>query len=50
MLRICSKPWASVSLPLTFLNFPSVLAAATIANSKHRLNSLAVKKLLAQNG
>ena len=31
-----------------FLNFPAVLAAATIANSKHRLDSLAVKRLLAR--
>ncbi len=32
-----------------FLNFPSVLAAATIANSEHRLDGLAVKKLSAPN-
>jgi DNA adenine methylase/adenine-specific DNA-methyltransferase len=30
-----------------FLNFPAVLAAATIANSKHRLDGPAVKRLLA---
>jgi adenine-specific DNA-methyltransferase len=30
-----------------FLNFPAVLAAATIANSKHRLDSAALKSLLA---
>ena len=30
-----------------FLNFPSVLAVATIANSKHRLDGPAVKSLLA---
>ena len=31
-----------------FLNFPSVLAAATVANSMHRLDSLAVRRLLAR--
>ena len=31
-----------------FLNFPAVLAIATVANSKHRLDGPAVKKLLAQ--
>ena len=30
-----------------FLNFPAVLAAATVANSKHRLDGPAVKSLLA---
>jgi adenine-specific DNA-methyltransferase len=30
-----------------FLNFPAVLATATVANSKHRLDGLAVKQLLA---
>ena len=30
-----------------FLNFPAVLATATVANSKHRLDGPAVKKLLA---
>lgn len=30
-----------------FLNFPAVLAAATIANSRHRLDSAALKSLLA---
>jgi adenine-specific DNA-methyltransferase len=30
-----------------FLNFPTVLAAATIVNSSHRLDGLAVKRLLA---
>jgi adenine-specific DNA-methyltransferase len=30
-----------------FLNFPAVLACATVANSKHRLDSSAVKRLLA---
>ena len=30
-----------------FLNFPSVVAEATIANSKHRLDGPAVKCLLA---
>ena len=30
-----------------FLNFPAVLAAATIANSEHRLDGPAVKRLLA---
>jgi DNA adenine methylase/adenine-specific DNA-methyltransferase len=30
-----------------FLNFPAVLAAATVANSQHRLNGPAVKSLLA---
>src|SRR5918996_5293947 len=29
-----------------FLNFPTVLAIATIANSKHRLDGPAVKRLL----
>ncbi len=32
-----------------FLNFPTVLATATIANSKHQLDGLAVKRLLAPN-
>jgi adenine-specific DNA-methyltransferase len=30
-----------------FLNFPAVLAAATVANSKHRLDGAALKSLLA---
>jgi adenine-specific DNA-methyltransferase len=30
-----------------FLNFPAVLAAATVVNSSHRVDSLAVKRLLA---
>ena len=30
-----------------FLNFPAVLATATVANSKHRLDGPAVKRLLA---
>jgi adenine-specific DNA-methyltransferase len=32
-----------------FLNFPTVLAAASIANNTHRLDRLAVKKLLTPN-
>jgi DNA adenine methylase/adenine-specific DNA-methyltransferase len=33
-----------------FLNFPAVLAAATIANSSHRLDAAAVKRLRAPSG
>jgi hypothetical protein len=33
-----------------FLNFPVVLASATVANSTHRLDSAAVKQLMAPHG
>lgn len=33
-----------------FLNFPAVLASATVANSKHRLDAGALERLMAMRG
>jgi adenine-specific DNA-methyltransferase len=41
------KTMGKLVIASDFLNFPAVLASATVANSQHRIDDIALKKLLA---